>query len=299
MVLVAARTTTELHNNPGWQLPFVPVFQPGLSIRDKCECLFCPGSYSTGTNAFFHKQKKIGWLAPASAFASRFSKSKNLSKTVISKSRSKQSQNQDLKFITHHASVLHTTHNTQVICLSHTQENTRSKIIDSHHKDSQTKKINNRARVRRRPCPRRPTAAGVPAPPALGHALRWRLGRPQPAPVWAAAAGRLCTRPRRTRQPAPVRAVPAGLQRRQLAVLHARRPAPPRWLAGPRPCPCGGSPVPARAGEGRIEGREWEGCEREGRKFTGRRCQGKKKEIRDGERGAVKINKRMSIEVSP
>ena len=132
-----------------------------LFNRDKC---------------LFSQTKKIGWLAPASAFASRFSKSKNLSKTVISKSRSKQSQNQDLKFITHHASVLHTTHNTQVICLSHTQENTRSKIIDSHHKDSQTKKINNRARVRRRPCPRRPTAAGVPAPcawPRAAAAARW------------------------------------------------------------------------------------------------------------------------------
>ena len=251
-------TTKESLFYPGSQLLFVPVFQPGLSIRDKCECLFCPGSYSTGTNAFFHKQKKIGWLAPAYAFASRFSKSKNLSKTAISKSRSKQSQ-KDLKFITHHASVLHTTHNTQVICLSHTQENIRSKIIDSHHKDSQTKKINNRARGSSPSLPSPAHSGRSPRPPALGHALRWRLGRPQPAPVWAAAAGRLCTRPRRTRQPAPVRAVPAGLQRRQLAVLHARRPAPPRWLAGPRPRPCGGSSVPARAGEGRIEGREWEG----------------------------------------
>ena len=210
---------------------------------------------------FFTNKKKIGWLAPAYAFASRFSKSKNLSKTAISKSRSKQSQNQDLKFITHQASVLHTTHNTQVICLSHTQENTRSKIIDSHHKDSQTKKINNRARGSSPSLPSPAHSGRSPRPPALGHALRRRLVRPQPAPVWAAAAGRLllvppaCTRPRRrARRPAPVRAVPVGLQRRQLAVLHARRPAPARRLAGPRPRPCGGSPGPARAGEGRIEG---------------------------------------------
>jgi len=95
-------------------------------------------------------------------------------------------------------------------------------------------------------------------PPALGHALRWRLGRPLPAPVWAAAAGRLLAAygwpHTAARRPAPVCTVLAGMRRRQLAVPHARRPAPARRLAGPRPRPCGGLPGPARAGEGRIEG---------------------------------------------
>ena len=253
-------TTTESLFYPGSQLLFVPVFQPGLSIRDKCECLFCPGSYSTGTNAFFHKQKKIGSLAPAYAFASQFSKSKNLSKTAISKSRSKRSQNQDLKFITHQASVLHTTHNTQVICLSHTQENTRSKIIDSHHKDSQTKKINNRACVRRRPCPRRPTAAGVPDPCAWPRAAVAARQAPARAGLggccWSALGGlRLathggppaCTRPRRPRRPAA-----AAARRPACAAACARAaagrppPAPVRRLA--RPCPRRGGR------EGCIEG---------------------------------------------
>ena len=211
---------------------------------------FCPGSYSTGTNAFFHKQKKIGWLAPAYAFASRFSKSKNLSKTAISKSRSKQSQNQDLKFITHHASVLHTTHNTQVICLSHTQENIRSKIIDSHHKDSQTKKINNRARGSSPSLPSPAHSGRSPRPPALGHALRRRLVRPQPAPVWAAAAGRLLAAygwpHTAARRPAPVQGgAPAG--------LHPSAPSPSAYSGGSSP-PCmrgglrprGGWPAPAR-----------------------------------------------------
>ena len=57
MVLVAARTTTELHNNPGWQLPFVSVFQLGLWIQDKCARLFCPGWYGTGTNVIFQIKK--------------------------------------------------------------------------------------------------------------------------------------------------------------------------------------------------------------------------------------------------
>ena len=283
---------------------------------------FCPGSYSTGTNAFFHKQKKIGWLAPASAFASRFSKSKNLSKTVISKSRSKQSQNQDLKFITHHASVLHTTHNTQVICLSHTQENTRSKIIDSHHKDSQTKKINNRARGSSPSLPSPAHSGRSPRPPALGHALRRRLVRPQPAPVWAAAAAGLVVSWRPTaagRSKAAAAGLddccwPAPVQGGAPAGLHRSAPSPSACSGGSSPCgglrPRGGWPAPARVraaarqalpapGRGASKGESGRGeSGREG-KFTGRRCRGKKKEIRDGDRGAVKINKRMSIEVSP
>ena len=192
-----------------------------LFNRDKC---------------LFSQTKKIGSLAPAYAFASQFSKSKNLSKTAISKSRSKRSQNQDLKFITHQASVLHTTHNTQVICLSHTQENTRSKIIDSHHKDSQTKKINNRARVRRRPCPRRPTAAGVPAP--LRLATRCGGGSAGPSPR---RSGRLLLV-----GSAPVRAVPAS--------LHPSALSPPACSGGSSPScmrgglrPRGGWPARARA----------------------------------------------------
>ena len=218
---------------------------------------------------FFTNKKKIGWLAPASAFASRFSKSKNLSKTAISKSRSKQSQNQDLKFITHHASVLHTTHNTQVICLSHTQENTRSKIIDS-----QTKKINNRARVRRRPCPRRPTAAGVPDPCAWPRAAVAARQAPARAGLggccWTALHPSTpyppaCTRPRCPRRPAAAAARrPACAAACAPAVAGRPAPAPVRRLAGP--CPRrGGAHRRERVGGVRAGGEEvhWEEMPRE------------------------------------
>ena len=206
--------------------------------------------------------KKIGSLAPAYAFASQFSKSKNLSKTAISKSRSKRSQNQDLKFITHQASVLHTTHNTQVICLSHTQENTGSKIIDSHHKDSQTKKINNRARGSSPSLPSPAHSGRSPRPPALGHALRRRLVRPQPAPVWAAAAAGLVVSWRPTaagRSKAAAAGLddccwPAPVQGGAPAGLHPSAPSPSACSGGSSPScmrgglrPRGGWPAPARA----------------------------------------------------
>ena len=243
--------------------------------------------------------KKIGSLAPAYVFASQFSKSKNLSKTAISKSRSKQSQ-KDLKFITHHASVLHTTHNTQVICLSHTQENTRSKIIDSHHKDSQTKKINNRARVRRRPCPRRPTAAGVPDPCAWPRAAVAARQAPARAGLggccWSALHPSAPYPPAYTRPCCPRRPAAAAARRPACAAACARaaagRPPPASVRRLARPCPRRGGAHRRELGVGGVRAGGEE-------KFTGRRCRGKKKEIRDGERGAVKINKRMSIEVSP
>ena len=44
-----------VHFSPGCQLAFIPVFQPGLSIRDKCVLSICPGSSRPGTNAIFPK----------------------------------------------------------------------------------------------------------------------------------------------------------------------------------------------------------------------------------------------------
>ena len=171
---------------------------------------------------------------------------------------------------------------------------------------------------RRRPCSRRPTAAGVrplrlatrcgsgssgPSPRRSGRlllpvwsslsGLRLLAGPRLLLPVWTTAAGLhpskaarppACTRPRHPHRPAA-----AAARRPACAAACARAaagrppPAPVRRLA--RPCPRRGGAHRRELGVGGVS--------------AGRRCRGKKKEIRDGERGAVKINKRMSIEVSP
>ena len=179
--------------------------------------------------------------------------------------------------------------------------------------------------VRRRPCSRRPTAAGVrplrlatrcgsgssgPSPRRSGRlllpvwsslgGLRLLAGPRLLLPVWTTAAGLhpskaarppACTRPRHPHRPAA-----AAARRPACAAACARaaagRPPPASVRRLARPCPRRGGAHRRElgVGGGRAGGEE---------KFTGRRCRGKKKEIRDGERGAVKINKRMSIEVSP
>jgi len=169
--------------------------------------------------------------------------------------------------------------------------------------------------VRRRPCLRRPTAAGVPAP--LRLATRCGGGSSGPSPrrsgrlllvgSWRPTAGHTrrpaglhpskaarppaYTRPRRPRRPAA-----AAARRPACAAACARaaagRPPPASVRRLARPCPRRGGAHRRELGVGGVRAGGEE-------KFTGRRCRGKKKEIRDGERGAVKINKRMSIEVSP
>ena len=84
-------TTTERHICPGCKLLLVPVFQPGLLIRDKYVYGFCPGLFSTGINVIFRNKKN-------SARGASFYKSKNWTKTAISKSKS------NPQYITHHIS---------------------------------------------------------------------------------------------------------------------------------------------------------------------------------------------------
>ena len=48
-------TSTELPFRPGCQRAFIPIFQSGLSIRDKCALSICPGSSRPGTNDIFAK----------------------------------------------------------------------------------------------------------------------------------------------------------------------------------------------------------------------------------------------------
>ena len=183
--------------------------------------------------------------------------------------------------------------------ISHTRKQ-RSKIIDSHHKDSQTKKINNRARGSS-PSLLSPAHGGRSPPPALGHALRQRLVRPQPAPVWAAAAAGLVVSWRPTaagRSKAAAAGLddccwPAPVQGGAPAGLHPPAPSPSACSGGSSPCgglrPRGGWPAPP-ASVRRLAGpcprrggahrRERVGGVRAGgeEKFTGRRSMPREEE---------------------
>ena len=51
-------TTTESLFYPGYQLSFIPVFHPGLSIRDKYRYSFVPAAIQPGQMPFFTNKKK-------------------------------------------------------------------------------------------------------------------------------------------------------------------------------------------------------------------------------------------------
>ena len=160
-------------------------------------------------------------------------------------------------------------------------------MIDSHHKDPQIKRTKSTTKhafvavlalvpahlhlaaaaarwsgpcpCRSSPCPRRSS----PCPCRSGRQRRL------PARAWRRAAARR-----------PARAVARGR-----AAAGRPLPAPARRLAGPRP---------RRGGTDRRELRVG------GEKTSlGGDVEAEKKEIRDGERGAVKINKRMSSRSQP
>ena len=63
---MGANTTTERHICPGCKLLLVPVFQPGLLIRDKYAYGFCPGLFSTGINVIFRNKKNSARQLPRS-----------------------------------------------------------------------------------------------------------------------------------------------------------------------------------------------------------------------------------------
>ena len=74
-VVMRGVTSTELPFSPGCQRAFIPVFQPGLSIRDKCALSICPGSSRPGTNAIFPTKKRIPQARPRPHAGSLLSKS--------------------------------------------------------------------------------------------------------------------------------------------------------------------------------------------------------------------------------
>ena len=65
IVYIATGPTTESYNSPGWQLTFVPVFQPGLRTRDYCVGPFYPGRYMQSGPMWFFTKKKISLSARA------------------------------------------------------------------------------------------------------------------------------------------------------------------------------------------------------------------------------------------